>query len=85
MKFWGDANPEEFPLQPKKHSLEFLREIAHLRPRTQTFGAVFRVRHAMQFAIHKYFNDNGFFQVHTPIVTGSDAEGAGEMFRVSTL
>jgi asparaginyl-tRNA synthetase len=81
----GDANPEEFPLQPKKHSLEFLREIAHLRPRTQTFGAVFRVRHAMQFAIHKYFNDNGFFQVHTPIVTGSDAEGAGEMFRVSTL
>lgn len=81
----GDANPEEYPLQPKKHSLEFLREIAHLRPRTQTFGAVFRVRHAMQFAIHKYFNDNGFFQVHTPIITGSDAEGAGEMFRVSTL
>jgi asparaginyl-tRNA synthetase len=81
----GDSNPEEFPLQPKKHSLEFLREIAHLRPRTQTFGAVFRIRHAMQFAIHKYFNDNGFFQVHTPIVTGSDAEGAGEMFRVSTL
>ncbi len=81
----GDANPEEFPLQPKKHSLEFLREIAHLRPRTQTFGAVFRIRHALQFATHKYFNDNGFFQVHTPIVTGSDAEGAGEMFRVSTL
>ena len=81
----GDANPEEFPLQPKKHSLEFLREIAHLRSRTQTFGAVFRIRHALQFATHKYFNDNGFFQVHTPIVTGSDAEGAGEMFRVSTL
>ena len=81
----GDANPEEVPLQPKKHSLEFLREIAHLRPRTQTFGAVFRIRHALQFATHKYFNDNGFFQVHTPIVTGSDAEGAGEMFRVSTL
>jgi len=81
----GDANAEEFPLQPKKHSLEFLREIAHLRPRTQTFGAVFRVRHALQFAIHKYFNDQGFFQVHTPIITGSDAEGAGEMFRVSTL
>lgn len=81
----GDANAEEFPLQPKKHSLEFLREIAHLRPRTQTFGAVFRVRHALQFAIHRYFNDHGFFQVHTPIITGSDAEGAGEMFRVSTL
>ena len=81
----GDANADEYPLQPKKHSLEFLREIAHLRPRTQTFGAVFRIRHALQFAIHKYFNDNGFFQVHTPIVTGSDAEGAGEMFRVSTL
>ncbi|MDA7744564.1 asparagine--tRNA ligase [bacterium] len=81
----GDANADEYPLQPKKHSLEFLREIAHLRPRTQTFGAVFRIRHAMQFAVHKYFNDNGFFQVHTPIITGSDAEGAGEMFRVSTL
>ncbi|MEX2596639.1 MAG: asparagine--tRNA ligase [Salibacteraceae bacterium] len=81
----GTANPEEYPLQPKKHSLEFLREIAHLRPRTQTFGAVFRIRHALQFAIHKYFNDNGFFMVHTPIITGSDAEGAGEMFRVSTL
>ncbi len=81
----GDANAEEYPLQPKKHSLEFLREIAHLRPRTQTFGAVFRLRHALQFSIHKYFNDNGFYQVHTPIITGSDAEGAGEMFRVSTL
>lgn len=81
----GDADAEKYPLQPKKHSLEFLREIAHLRPRTQTFGAVFRVRHALQFAVHKYFNDNGFFQVHTPIITGSDAEGAGEMFRVSML
>jgi len=81
----GDSHPEEYPLQPKKHSMEFLREIAHLRPRTQTFGAIFRLRHALQFAIHKYFNDNGFFMVHTPIVTGSDAEGAGEMFRVSTL
>ena len=81
----GAANAEEYPLQPKKHSLEFLREIAHLRPRTQTFGAVFRIRHTLQFAIHKYFNDNGFFQVHTPIITGSDAEGAGEMFRVTTL
>ena len=81
----GDASADEYPLQPKKHSLEFLREKAHLRPRTQTFGAVFRVRHALQFAIHKYFNDNDFFQVHTPIITGSDAEGAGEMFRVTTL
>ncbi len=81
----GDANAEEYPLQSKKHSLEFLREKAHLRPRTQTFGAVFRIRHATQFAVHKYFNDNGLFQVHTPIITGSDAEGAGEMFRVSTL
>jgi len=81
----GDADPEAYPLQPKKHSLEFLREIAHLRPRTHTFGSVFRIRHALQFAIHKYFNDNGFYMVHTPIVTGSDAEGAGEMFRVSTL
>ncbi len=81
----GDASAEAYPLQPKKHSLEFLREIAHLRPRTQTFGAVFRIRHALQFAIHKYFNDNGFFMVHTPIITGSDAEGAGEMFRVTTL
>jgi len=81
----GDAHPEQYPLQPKKHSMEFLREIAHLRPRTQTFGAIFRLRHALQFAIHKYFNDNGFFMVHTPIITGSDAEGAGEMFRVTTL
>ena len=85
IKVLGDSDPDEFPLQPKKHSMEFLREIAHLRPRTQTFGAVFRIRHALQFAIHKYFNDNGFFMVHTPIITGSDAEGAGEMFRVSTL
>ncbi len=85
LEILGDANADVYPLQPKKHSLEFLREIAHLRPRTQTFGAVFRIRHAMQFAVHKYFNDNGFFQVHTPIITGSDAEGAGEMFRVSML
>ncbi len=81
----GVANPEEYPLQPKKHSLEFLREIAHLRPRTNTFGAVLRVRHAMIFAVHKFFNDKGFYNLHTPIITGSDAEGAGEMFRVSTL
>ena len=81
----GTADPEKYPLQPKKHSLEFLREIAHLRPRTNTFSAIFRIRHAMTFAIHKFFNDKGFVNVHTPIITGSDAEGAGEMFRVTTL
>lgn len=81
----GEADPEVYPLQPKKHSLEFLREIAHLRPRSQTFGAVFRLRHAMIFAVHKFFNDKGFYNIHTPIITGSDAEGAGEMFRVTTL
>ena len=81
----GMADPDKYPLQPKKHSLEFLREIAHLRFRTSTFGAISRVRHAMIFAIHKYFNDNGFFNIHTPIVTASDAEGAGEMFQVTTL
>lgn len=81
----GDSDPEKYPLQPKKHSLEFLREIAHLRPRTNTFGAIMRVRHALSFAVHKYFNENGFNLVHTPIITGSDAEGAGEMFRVTTL
>ncbi len=81
----GPADPELYPLQPKKHSLEFLREIAHLRPRTSTFSAIFRIRHAMIFAIHKFFNDKGFLNIHTPIITGSDAEGAGEMFRVTTL
>ncbi|HNU86894.1 MAG TPA: asparagine--tRNA ligase [Ferruginibacter sp.] len=81
----GDSDAEKFPLQPKKHSLEFLREIAHLRFRTNTFGAVFRVRHALAFAIHKFFNDKGFVYLHTPIITASDAEGAGEMFRVTTL
>jgi asparaginyl-tRNA synthetase len=81
----GDSDPEKFPLQPKKHSLEFLREIAHLRSRTNTFGAVMRLRHAMAYAIHKFFNDRGFFYIHTPIITGSDAEGAGAMFRVTTL
>ncbi|MCK5280981.1 MAG: asparagine--tRNA ligase [Cyclobacteriaceae bacterium] len=81
----GEASAEEYPLQPKKHSLEFLREIAHLRPRTNTFGAIFRVRHAMIFAVHKFFNEKGFYNLHTPIITGSDAEGAGEMFRVTTL
>lgn len=82
---YGSADPETYPLQKKGHSLEFLREIAHLRPRTNTFGAVLRIRHAMAYAIHKYFNDNGFYYLHTPIITGSDAEGAGAMFRVTTL
>lgn len=81
----GEADPETFPIQPKKHSLEFLREVAHLRFRTNIFGAVFRIRHAMAFAINRYFNDNGFFYLHTPLITASDAEGAGEMFRVTTL
>mgnify|MGYP002395926526 CR=1 FL=1 len=81
----GAADPEKYPLQPKKHSFEFLREIAHLRPRTNTFSAIFRIRHALIFAIHNYFNEKGFFNIHTPIITGSDAEGAGEMFQVTTL
>ena len=84
----GEANPDDVQktvMQPKKHSLEFLREQAHLRFRTNTFGAVFRIRHAVAYAIHKFFNDKGFFNLHTPIITGSDAEGAGEMFRISTL
>lgn len=81
----GEADAEKYPLQPKKHSLEFLREIAHLRIRTNTFGAVFRVRHALAFAVHKYFNDKGFFYIHTPIITASDAEGAGETFKVTTF
>ncbi|MCB2207078.1 MAG: asparagine--tRNA ligase [Bacteroidetes bacterium] len=81
----GVADPDEYPLQPKKHSLEFLREKAHLRFRTNTFSAIARIRHAMIFAIHKYFNDNGFYNIHAPIITGSDAEGAGEMFQVTTL
>ncbi len=81
----GDANPEEFPLQPKKHSLEFLRDIAHLRVRTNTFSAISRVRHSMIFAVHKFFHDKGFYNIHTPIITGSDAEGAGETFTVTTL
>ena len=85
LEILGDSDPEKYPLQPKKHSLEFLREIAHLRARTNTFGAVMRVRHAMAFAVHKFFNDRGFFYIHTPIITGSDAEGAGAMFRVTTL
>lgn len=85
LEILGDSDAEKFPLQPKRHSLEFLREIAHLRVRTNTFGAVMRVRHAMAFATHKFFNDRGFVYVHTPVITGSDAEGAGAMFRVTTL
>lgn len=81
----GKADPETYPLQKKATSLEHLRDIAHLRPRTNTFGAVLRIRHALAFGIHQYFNDHGFFYVHTPIITGSDAEGAGQMFRVTTL
>lgn len=81
----GDSDAEKYPLQPKKHSLEFLREIAHLRFRTTTFNAVFKVRNALAFAVHKFFNDKDFVYMHTPIITGSDAEGAGEMFRVTSL
>ncbi len=81
----GDSNPDEYPIQPKKHSFEFLRENAHLRIRTNTFSAVMRVRSALSFAVHKYFTENGFYNFHAPIITGSDAEGAGEMFNVSTL
>jgi len=81
----GDSDPDEYPIQPKKHSMEFLRENAHLRVRTNTFSAVMRVRSTLSFAVHKYFQENGFNHVHTPIITGSDAEGAGEMFRVSTF
>jgi asparaginyl-tRNA synthetase len=85
IELYGTASAENYPLQKKGHTLEFLREIAHLRPRTNTFGAVLRIRHAMAYAIHKYFNDNGFYYLHTPIVTASDAEGAGAMFQVTTL
>jgi asparaginyl-tRNA synthetase len=81
----GDSDPNEYPLQPKKHSLEFLREKAHLRFRTNTFSAVFRIRHALAFAVHQFFNQRGFVYLHTPIITASDAEGAGETFRVTTL
>jgi asparaginyl-tRNA synthetase len=85
IEVYGTAEPETYPLQKKGHTLEFLREIAHLRPRTNTFGAVLRIRHAMAYAIHKYFNDNGFYYLHTPIITGSDAEGAGAMFHVTAF
>jgi len=85
IEIYGTADVDTYPLQKKGHSLEFLREIAHLRPRTNTFGAVLRIRHAMAYAIHKFFNDKGFFYLHAPIITASDAEGAGEMFKVTTL
>lgn len=85
IEIYGEADPASYPLQKKGHSLEFLREIAHLRPRTNTFGAIFRMRHHMSYAIHKYFNDRGFYYFHTPIITASDAEGAGSMFEVTTL
>ncbi len=85
IEIYGTADPTTYPLQKKGHSLEFLREIAHLRPRTNTFGAVLRIRHHMAYAIHNYFNDNGFYYLHTPIITASDAEGAGALFQVTTL
>lgn len=85
VEIYGPADPATYPLQKKGHSLEFLREIAHLRPRTNTFGAIFRMRHHMSYAIHKFFNDRGFYYFHTPIITASDAEGAGSMFSVTTL
>jgi len=85
MDILGDSDPDEYPIQPKKHSFEFLRENAHLRTRTNTFSAVMRLRSSLSFAIHKYFVENGFYHMHAPIITGSDAEGAGEMFRVSAL
>lgn len=85
LKILGDSDPEKFPLQPKKHSLEFLREHAHLRMRTNTFQAIFRVRNTLSFSVHEFFQKRGFINIHTPIITGSDAEGAGEMFRVTTL
>ncbi len=85
LELYGTADPNSYPLQKKGHTMEFLREIGHLRPRTNTFGCVFRIRHAMAFAIHKFFNDKGFYYLHTPIITASDAEGAGAMFQVTTL
>jgi len=85
LKVYGESNPEEYPIQPKKHSLEFLRENAHLRIRTNIFGAIMRVRSTLSYAVHKYFQDNGFFYFNAPIITGSDAEGAGEMFKVTNF
>lgn len=85
LEILGDSDPEYYPIQPKKHSFEFLREHAHLRTRTSTFSAIMRLRSSLSFAIHKYFNENGFYYMHAPIITGSDAEGAGEMFKVTSL
>ena len=85
IEIYGSADPNTYPLQKKGHSMEFLREIAHLRPRTNTFGAVFRIRHNMAYAIHKFFHDRGFFYFHTPLITASDCEGAGQMFQVTTM
>ena len=85
IEIYGTADPESYPLQKKGHSLEFLRDIAYLRPRTNTFGAVLRIRHAMAFAIHQFFHERGFYYLHTPLITASDCEGAGEMFQVTTL
>ena len=85
LKIYGESDPEVYPLQPKKHSLEFLREKAHLRMRTNTFGAIFRVRHHIAYAIHQFFHEEGYFYLHTPVITSSDAEGAGEMFQVTSL
>ena len=81
----GESDVGRYPIQPKKHSLEFLRDVAHLRPRTNTFSAIFRIRHAVIFSVHKFLNDKGFVNIHTPIITSSDAEGAGEMFKVTSL
>ncbi|MDD5186219.1 MAG: OB-fold nucleic acid binding domain-containing protein, partial [Paludibacter sp.] len=85
LEIYGAADPETYPLQKKGHTLEFLREIAHLRPRTNTFGAIFRIRHHMAMAIHTFFHERGFFYFHTPIITASDCEGAGQMFQVTTM
>ena len=85
LKIYGTADPEKYSLQPKRHSLEFLREIGHLRFRTNTFSAIFRIRHVLAFAVNSYFHENGFFYLHTPIITASDAEGAGEMFHVTNF
>ncbi len=85
LKILGKSDPDEYPIQPKRHSFEFLREVAHLRPRTNTFSSIFRIRHSIIFAIHNFFNDKGFYNIHTPIITSSDAEGAGEMFKVTSL
>ncbi|XOV92965.1 MAG: asparagine--tRNA ligase [Bacteroidota bacterium] len=85
IEVFGEANPEQYPLQPKRHSLEFLREIAHLRPRTNTFSAIMRLRHNLAFAIHKFFHEKGFVYINTPIITASDAEGAGETFKVTNF